>query len=66
MEWLFMNDRIFGLLSRRQKLDDELRSEMARMRPDSIRLLRLRKLKQVIRNRLNRLWLTPLSPVAAA
>lgn len=61
-----MNDRIFGLLTRRQKLDDELRSELSRPRPDSIRLLRLKKLKLSIRRRLNRLWLAPMSPVAVA
>jgi hypothetical protein len=56
-----MNDRIFRLLSRRQRLDDQLRSEMARPRPDSIRLLRLKRLKQVVRGQLNRLWLVPIA-----
>lgn len=55
-----MNDRIFRLLSRRQRLDDVLRTEMARPRPDSIRLLRLKRLRTLLRQRLNRLWLAPI------
>ncbi|HEX7857986.1 MAG TPA: DUF465 domain-containing protein [Sphingobium sp.] len=57
-----MNDRIFRLLSRRQTLDAQLQTELARPRPDSIRLLRLKRLKLVVRERLNRLWLAPITP----
>ncbi|MFT3966252.1 MAG: DUF465 domain-containing protein [Sphingobium sp.] len=56
-----MNDRIFRLLSRRQRLDEQLRTEMARPRPDSIRLLRLKRLQLAVRDRVNRLWLAPIA-----
>lgn len=60
-----MNDRIFRLLSRRQRLDEQLTTELARPRPDMIRLLRLKRLKLVLKNRVNRLWLSPLVPAPA-
>ncbi|MET0364988.1 MAG: DUF465 domain-containing protein [Sphingobium sp.] len=56
-----MNDRIFRLLSRRQRLDEQLRTEMSRPRPDAFRLLRLKRLNAVLRERVNRLWLAPIT-----
>ncbi|MET0241135.1 MAG: hypothetical protein ABW184_14685 [Sphingobium sp.] len=49
-----MYDRIFRLMTRRQSLDAQLRSEEQRGSPDIIRLLRLKRLSLIVRERLNR------------
>lgn len=51
-----MHDRIFRLLSRRQRLDNELRTELSRRYPNVIRLLRLKRMTLVTKDRLNRLF----------
>lgn len=60
MEW-HMTDRIFRLLSRRQQLDAQWTAEMTRPRPDTIKLLRLKRLSLLMRDRVNRLWLAPIT-----
>lgn len=57
-----MHDRIFRLLTRRQWLDTALRTELSRRNPDVIRLLRLKRIALVTKDRLNRLFHTaPIS-----
>lgn len=60
-----MTDRIFRLLSRHQRVDQEIRAEMARKSPDSLRLLRLALLKRTVKGRLHRLFRSP-QPLALA
>ena len=50
-EWL-MNPMIFRLSVIHKKLDDEIRFELKRRVPDAIRLLRLKKLKLAVKDRL--------------
>ncbi|HEX7857330.1 hypothetical protein ACQKJZ_18290 [Sphingomonas sp. NPDC019816] len=50
-----MTDRSFSLLSRQQRLDEQLMAERARSVPDGMRLFRLQRLKLLIRSRLSRL-----------
>ncbi len=45
---------IYRLTLIHRKLDDEIRSELARRFPDSIKLLRLKKLRLAIKDRLFR------------
>ena len=47
-----MNSVIYRLSVIRRKLDDEIRNELARRFPDSIRLLRLKKLRLAVKDRL--------------
>lgn len=54
-----MTDRSFRLLSRQQRLDEQLVAERARSAPDRIRLFRLQRLKVLIKARLNRLLSSP-------
>lgn len=51
-----MNDRVFRLLDRHQRVDARIRAEIARKSPDSFRLLRLALLKRAVKNRLNLLF----------
>lgn len=48
-----MNSIIYRLTIIHRKLDDEIRRELKRRFPDSIRLLRLKKLKLAIKDRLH-------------
>lgn len=57
-----MNDRLFRLLSRHQRVDAQIRAEIARKAPDSFRLLRLALLKRAVKNRLNRIFAGPMAP----
>jgi hypothetical protein len=50
-----MSSRIFQLLTRHQKLDEALRSELSRSWPDPMRTLQLKKLKLAIKDQLHRL-----------
>lgn len=49
-----MNPFIFRLTAVHRKLDDEIRRELKRRVPDSIRLLRLKKLRLAVKDRLYR------------
>jgi len=49
-----MNAAIYRLTLVHRKLDDEIRRELKRRFPDSLRLLRLKKLKLAIKDRLFR------------
>lgn len=48
-----MNALIYRLTVVHRKLDDEIRRELKRRFPDSIRLLRLKKLRLAIKDRLS-------------
>ena len=60
-----MTDRSFRLLSRQQRLDEQLQRERARAAPDRIRLFRLQRPKLIIKDQLNRLIPQALTPMAA-
>ena len=47
-----MSTQAFRLTLAHQRLDEAIRSEMGRKWPDSIRLLRLKKLKLAVKDRL--------------
>ena len=48
-----MNALIFRLTAIHKRLDEEIRRELRRRLPDSIRLLRLKKLKLAVKDRLH-------------
>ena len=48
-----MNPFIYRLALVHRRLDEEIRRELARRLPDSIRLLRLKKLKLAVKDRLH-------------
>lgn len=48
-----MNALIYRLTLVHRKLDDEIRRELKRRFPDSIRLLRLKKLRLAIKDRMH-------------
>lgn len=50
-----MSKRTFRLMEYHQKLDDELRSELRRSWPSFARIQRLKKLKLLVKDRLQRL-----------
>jgi uncharacterized protein len=50
-----MSNHTYRLMQYHQKLDDELRSEVRRSWPSFARIQRLKKLKLVVKDRLNRL-----------
>jgi hypothetical protein len=54
-----MNHLIYRLSIIHKKLDDEIRSELKRRFPNSIRLLRLKKLKLSVKDRLHFQMLKP-------
>lgn len=56
-----MSDRIFRLLERHQRLDDRLRRVQAIRFADPFEILRLKKLKRMIKDRLARLAHSPLT-----
>lgn len=60
-----MHDHVFRLMSRHQRLDEELRREMTRRTPDFARLRRLRQLKLKMRDLLNTLAARPVGDNAA-
>ena len=49
-----MKTLIYQLTLIHRKIDDDIRSELARRFPDSIKLLRLKKLRLAIKDRLYR------------
>ena len=54
-----MNPVIYRLTVVHRKLDEEIRRELKRRLPDTIRLLRLKKLKLAVKDRLHALMLKP-------
>ncbi len=48
-----MNAMLYRLSVLHKRLDDEIRSELKRRLPDTIRLLRLKKLKLAVKDRLH-------------
>jgi hypothetical protein len=55
IDWrVAMNAFFYRLSSIHRKLDDEIRRELRRRAPDSLRLLRLKKLKLAVKDRLYR------------
>ncbi len=53
-----MNAIMFRLTAIHRKLDEEIRRELKRRFPDTVRLLRLKKLKLAVKDRLHRNVLT--------
>jgi hypothetical protein len=49
-----MNTTLYRLTVIHRRLDEEIRRELKRRFPDSVRLLRLKKLKLAIKDRLHR------------
>jgi hypothetical protein len=49
-----MTGLFYRLTVTHRKLDEEIRREMKRRMPDAIRLLRLKKLKLMVKDRLHR------------
>lgn len=47
-----MSAHVYRLTAVHRRLDDAIRAEMARRLPDSVRLLRLKKLKLAVKDRL--------------
>lgn len=58
-EYLNMSDRIYRLLERHQRLDDLLRRAQAARTADPFEIVRLKKLKLAIKDRLMRLARIP-------
>lgn len=56
-----MNALIYRLTLTHRRLDDAIRAELKTRRPDSIKLLRLKKLRLAVKDRLFRHQLTPAS-----
>ncbi len=56
-----MNATIFRLTRMHRGLDDAISAELKRRRPDSLRLLRLKRLKLAVKDRLFRLQRRPAS-----
>ena len=50
-----MNPVIYRLTAVRRRIDDEIRTELERRLPDSMRLLRLKRLKLSVKDRLHRM-----------
>ena len=50
-----MSDRLFRLMERHQRLDDRLRAAQSRRWPDPFEITRLKKLKLVLKDRLQKL-----------
>ena len=49
-----MKNLVYRLTSIHRKIDDEIRGELARRFPNSIKLLRLKKLRLAVKDRLYR------------
>jgi uncharacterized protein len=54
-----MSDRVYRLLERHQRLDDLLRRAQARRSADPFEIVRLKKMKLAIKDRLKRLARLP-------
>ena len=53
-----MREFIYKLTLMHRKLDDEIRSELKRRFPDYIKVMRLKKLRLAVKDRLNRRFRT--------
>jgi uncharacterized protein len=60
-----MTARIFRLLQQHQNLDQALRDEQRRLRPDSYRMQKLKVLKLAIKDRLHQLSIKKQSPLVS-
>jgi len=58
-----MNPIIYRLTVTHRRLDEEIRRELKRRLPDNMRLLRLKKLRLAVKDRLHRML--PKRPVSA-
>ncbi|HEX8401004.1 MAG TPA: DUF465 domain-containing protein [Allosphingosinicella sp.] len=58
-----MNAYLYRLTVMHRRLDEEIRTELKRRLPDSVRLLRLKKLRLAIKDRLHRM--SPRTPSRA-
>ena len=58
-ELVAMSDRVFRLMERHQKLDDALRLAQRRRLADPFEIVRLKKLKLAIKDRIARLMRRP-------
>ena len=47
-----MSNQVYRLTTTHQRLDEAIRAEMQRRLPDSLKLLRLKKLKLAVKDRL--------------
>jgi hypothetical protein len=54
-----MNKALYRLSQLHKQLDEEIRGELRRRLPDTIRLLRLKKLKLQVKDRLHGLLMRP-------
>ena len=54
-----MSDRVYRLLERHQKLDDALRHALRRRAGDPFEIIRLKKLKLAIKDRIARVMRRP-------
>ncbi len=52
-----MSQQVFSLMSRHQQIDEALRRERKRRLPDVLRMLRLKKMKLILKDRLSALML---------
>lgn len=52
-----MSQQVFSLLSRHQQIDEALRLERKRRWPDVMRMMRLKKVKLLLKDRLSALML---------
>jgi hypothetical protein len=59
LEEFSMSTQVYRLTLAHQNLDEAIRREMTRPMPDSIRLLRLKKLKLAVKDRLAGLMRRP-------
>jgi hypothetical protein len=51
-----MNVTLYRLTVIHRRIDEEIRRELKRRFPDTLRLLRLKKLKLAVKDRLHRSW----------
>jgi hypothetical protein len=58
-EYKAMSDRVFSLMERHQQLDEALRAAQRQRAADPFEIVRLKKLKLVIKDRLARLLRQP-------
>ncbi len=61
-----LSDRVFALLQRHQRIDDQLRQERQRLWVDPQRISALKKLKLAIKDRITRLTLRAGPPSSMA
>ena len=54
-----MHPRLYRVLESHQRIDEKLRREQRRSSPDSLQLVRLKKLKLRIKNMIHRFLRTP-------